>query len=409
MASKSSALGALSYEVETNFGEITTTTATRLRPIGAITCDVQHTGMKVDILRQRPNEGVAYVRGPMGGSISFTLNITGLGASTATTAPASAFATFGGTVFGSTSASHSSALTISGGTAAAPTAVSASTITPGSLIRVGAKGDLRNDGQWVAVGASATTNINPLTALAGVPNSGDIIYCSRMVNGSQTPGTFETLSSVRFLVQYSQQQYLAHGCYPTASEWVIDVGGIPSLKLTYAVAWWETRSSTFPSATAVQDYGAAPVAGGSMFLAAVGTSTRTTVVARSVSMTVGLANMGENGVGGFNEFQQVVGCNRGPATLGLEMVIDSETAGTDTYGALFAVSENSRTNFHALYSMSIGDGRSAAMYWPNLAAVEMPIQFDDGGVLRKRLRFEPQCGTVTTSDLTMSPWRLGMA
>ena len=68
--------------------------------------------------------------------------------------------------------------------------------------------------------------------------------------------TFETLSSVRFLVQYSQQQYLAHGCYPTSAEFSIGPGEVPQIKLTYAVSWWETRSATFPNATSVQDFGA---------------------------------------------------------------------------------------------------------------------------------------------------------
>jgi len=235
------------------------------------------------------------------------------------------------------------------------------------------------------------------------------MWSSRMIHGSQTPGTYETLSSIRLLFQSAQQQYLCHGCYPTAAEFMINVGEIPRIKVTYAVSWWELRSSTFPSATAVEDYGAAPVAGGSMFINAVGTVTRNTVVARSVSFTIGLANVGENGVGGFDEHQLVVGCNRGPTTLALEMVIDSEAAGTDTYGDLFDVSENSRINRHALYSMSTGDGRSIAFYWPNLTMVDRPIQFDDGGVLRKRIKFEPLTGTTTTSDLTLSPWRLGLS
>jgi len=179
--------------------------------------------------------------------------------------------------------------------------------------------------------------------------------------------------------------------------------------VTYAVAWWEPASSTFPVTSTVQDHGAAPIAGGSMFINAVGTATRNTVTARSVSFTVSLNNMGEPGVGGYDEHQLIVGCSRGPATYGLEMVIDSETAGTDTYGDLFDVSENSRVNRHALYTMSTADGRALAFYWPNLTMVEKPVQFDDGGVLRKRLKFEPLTGTTTTTDLTMSPWRLGMA
>lgn len=408
MASKSSSLGALLYATETNFGETTTTTGVRLRPIGPVTCDVMHAGTKVDILKQRPNEGVAYTRGPMGGTLSFTLQLTGLGGTAAGAAPASALATFLGTVFGTTATGLATGDTATGGTASIPTMTGATGVTAGGLVRIGAKKDTRADGQWVAVASHASNNLTLLTAAPAAPSNGDVVYASRMVYPSQAPGTYETIASVRFRYQSAQQQYVLHGCYPTAAELSIEVGAIPTIRLTYAVSWWETASETFPDATSVQDFGAAPVTGGSMFINAVGTVTRNTVVARSVSMSIGFNNTGETGVGGYDEHQAIVGCNRGPADVSVEMVIDSEAAGTDTYGALFDVSENSRVNRHALYSMSVGDGRALAIYWPNLAQVEMPIQFDDGGVLRKRLRFEAQAGTTTTSDLTLSPWRLAM-
>jgi hypothetical protein len=311
-------------------------------------------------------------------------------------------------VFGQTAASHSSALTVSGGTAAAPTATSATDIVDGSLVRIGAKGDGRNDGQWIPVGVPASTNINPLVALAAAPNAADVIYTSRMIYGSQTAGTYETLTSIRMLFQSAQQQYLCHGCYPTAATFTLNPGEIPRVKIDYAVSWWELMSSTFPSAVSVQDHSAAPIAGGSMCVQAVGTITRTAVVARSFSFTIGLNNMAEMGVGGYDEHQAVIGCSRGPVTLGIEMVLDSETAGTDTFGALFDVAEYSRVNRQVMYSMNTGDGRSCAMYFPNCAQIDKPTQFDDGGVLRKRLRLEPQTGTVTTTDLDMSPWRLAL-
>lgn len=409
MASKSSALGALLYETETNFGETTTTTATRLRPIGPVSYDLTHAGSKIDILRQRPHEGVPYVRGPMGGTVSFTLNLTGLGATAAGAAPASALATFLGTVFGTTATGLATGDTISGpGTASVPTTTGASGVTAGGMVRLGAKKDARGDGQWYAVGTHSSNNLTLLTAAPATLSNGDVVYASRMVYPSSTPGTYETLSSIRMRFQSAQQQYVCHGCYPTAAEFSVEIGQIPTVRLTYAVAWWEEVNDTFPSATSVQDYAAAPVTGGSMFINAVGTVTRNTVVARSVSWTVALNNASEMGVGGYDEHQAMVGCNRGPSSVMVEMVVDSEAAGTNTYGALYDVSENSRVNRHALYSMSIGDGRAVGVYWPNLTQVEMPTQFDDGGVLRRRLKFEALTGTTTTSDLTMSPWRLAM-
>lgn len=409
MASKSSALGALLYGTETNFGETTTTTAVRLRPIGPVAYDLQHQGQKQEILRQRPNEGVPWVRGPMGGSISFTLHLTGLGGTCSGAAPASALATLLGYVFGTTATGLATGDTLTGGTAAIPTTTGANGVTAGALVRIGAKGDARGDGQWVAASAHAANSLTLLTAMPAAGSAADVLYSSRLVYPSQTPGTYETITGLRFRFLSAQQQYLCHGCYPTAAEFSIAVGAIPTVRLTFAVSWWETANGTFPDTTSVQDYAAAPCTGGSMFINAVGTTTRNTLTVRSVSMSVALNNQGEPGVGGYDEHQLNVGANRGPGDVMVEMTIDSEAAGTDTYGALFDVSENSRINRHALYSMSVGDGRALGIYWPNLAQTEMPLQMDDGGVLRKRLRFEAQTGTTTTTDLTLSPWRLGMA
>lgn len=409
MASKSSALAALLYETETNFGETTTTTATRLRPIGQVSYDLQHPGSKIDILRQRPHEGVPYVRGPMGGTVSFTLNLTGLGATAVGAAPASALATFLGTVFGTTGTGLATSDTTVAGTASVPTMTGATGVTAGGMVRIGAKKDGAADGQWVAVGTHAANNLTLLTAAPAAPTAASVVYSSRMVYPSSTSGTYETLSSIRMRFQTAQQQYVCHGCYPTGAEFSIEIGAIPTVRLTYAVAWWEEVNDTFPSATSVQDFAGAPVTGGSMFVNAVGTVTRNALVARSVSMSIAMNNTSEMGVGGYDEHQAVVGCNRGPSSVMVEMTVDSEAAGTNTYGALFNVSENSRIARHALYSMSIGDGRALGIYWPNLTQTERPIQMDDGGVLRRKLRFEANTGGTTTSDLTMSPWRLAMA
>jgi hypothetical protein len=408
MASKSSALGALLYEDETNFGEDTDTTSIRLRPIGMVDFQPSFPSQEVDILRQYPHEGVAPTRMPMGGSFSFTQNLTGLGATAASTAPASALVTLLGKVFGQTTTGLSTGTTASAGTSSITTAA-ASGITRGGPVHIGAKGDGRGDGQWV-VGTTHTSNTyTSLVALPAAASGTDTVFCSRVIYESSTPGTYETITSARFRFQSAQQQYLAHGCYPTAAEFSLSPGAVPTVRLTYAIAWWELDNETFPDATAVQDYGAAPIAGGSLFMNAVGTATRVTYPARSVSFSVALNNMGEPGVGGYDEHQLIQGCSRGPSKALFEITLDSLAAGTNTYGDLFDTSENARVNRHVMYSMSVVDGRALCLYLPNLALTEHPIQTDDGGLLRQPLRFRADRGTDTTSDLSSSPWRIAFA
>lgn len=402
MAGQSSLIGALLYEAETVFGESTTTTATRLRPIGVPSVDLRQEGQKIDILRQYPNEGTSYARMPQTGTISFEQNITGLGSTTAGAAPASALATFLGHVFGTTATGLATGTTATGGTATVPLTTAANGAAAGALVKVGAKGDGRADGQFGAVASHATNSLTLLTALPAAPTNGDVVYASRMVYGKQTPSTASDVTSLRFRYQTTRQQYVMHGCYPTAAELMINIGEIPRVRVTYGVSWWEPVTGTFPSATTVQDYTAAPVAGGSLFMNAVGTATRATLAARSVTFSIGMNIIPERGINASGEYQVITGASRGPETLSVEFVVDAEAAGTESYLELAAQ--------HALYTMSTGDGRAAAIYWPNLRQIDQrPTQFDDGGILRQRLRFEPTTGPDTTSDLTLSPWRLGLA
>ncbi len=402
MAGRSSQVGALLYEAETAFGEVTTTTATRLRPIGPVEVNLEQPGQKLDIVRQYPNEGVPFVRMPQSGTIAFTMNLTGLGSTAAGAAPASALATFLGTVFGTTATGLATGTTTTGGSATVPLTTVASGASAGSLVKVGVKGDGRADGQFAAVSSHAANALTLLTALPGTPINTDVVFSSRMVHGFQNPSTASDVASVRFRYQSSRQQYVMHGCYPTSAEFMVGIGEVPRVKVTYTVAWWETTNDTFPTVTTVQDFSAAPVAGGSLFMNAVGTATRASLAARSVSFSVGLNNQSEMGINASGAYQVITGAMRGPVALNVEFVVDAEASGTETYLEMAAQ--------HALYTMSTVDGRALAIYWPNLRQTELrPTQFDDGGILRMRLKFEATTGTTTTTDLTMSPWRLAMA
>ena len=415
MASKSSALGALTYNTESSFCENSTTFSTaRLRPIDGIidTAGLVQSMQKIDILKQRPSEGVQDVRMPItGASFSATFALTGLGSTAATTLPAATeLMTFLSHVFGATGASISAGTTSSSGTASAPVTAASGTGTAGGLLHVGVKGDTRADGQWAAIDTHSGTTLNLLTALPAAPASADVVYGARVVYPSETAGTFETVQSLRFLIQTSQQQYRCHGCYPTAAEFMIGVGEVAKIKVTFAVSYFTTSNVTFPSATSVQDYGAAVVAGGSLFRQTLGTATRNTETVRAFSFGLALNNTPELGPNGVFANQVIVGCNRGPTVGTIEMTVDSESAGTDTHGALWDADENSRVFQHILYSMNVSDGRAMALYFPKCKWIaEKPVQMNDSGVNRKKLKFEALTGPTTTTDLTLSPWRLGFA
>lgn len=404
-------MGSLLYATESAFGETTTTTGTRLRSVALISTDgFEVPSEPVTILKQYPHEAVNYTRMPHTAKFTIELMLTGLGSTSAGAVSANDLATFLAAVFGQGGAGLATGTTTTGGTASVPTTTAASGAAAGALVHIGAKLDTRADGQWAAVSSHSGSNLTLLTALPVAPANADVLYGSRMVYPSESAGTYETQTSFRFLILTAQQRYLAHGCWPTSAEWMIEVGTVPKLRLSFESAWWELVTTTFPSATSVQDYGGAPISGGSFFINAVGTATRATETVRSLSMKMALNVVGERGVNGTHAFQVITGCHRAPSTTELEIVVDSEAAGTDTWGTTrYNIDENTRVAYHALYSMSTADGRALALYWPSLRQNRMPVQFDDGGALRKRVSFMCCTGATTTNDLTLSHWRLGMA
>ena len=411
MATHSSDLGAILYGTESAFGETTTTTGVRLDIVGQPDFRPSWPQMNPGILKQRPHERTQGILMSKGGSLSFEMLLTGLGSSAAAAPAASAQMTLLGACFGQTTTSHSSNKTFSGGTAAAPTTTSATDLAAGSLVRGGAKSDARGDGQWIPVGAPSGTAINPLLAMPVAPSNGDQIYCSRMVYESSTPGTMDTVTGLRFRFLSSRQQYLAHGCYLTGVEWMnLSPGEVPRVKLTFAIAWWESVSGTFPDTTSVDDFSGSPIAGGSFAWQAVGTTTRVVESIRAFRWSSTINPLPQTGPDGLNEYQTIVGCVRGPSSHTFEIEYDAEAAGTNTQGGLYDDDANTRAARQFLYSMSVADGRALALYVRNAMFVdEYPIQQAVNGQWRKVVKLEAATGTVLTSDLTMSPWLLAAA
>lgn len=411
MATRSSALGTILYASESAFGETTTTTGIRLDIVGEPSVDLTWEKIDPGILRQKPHEATQGINGIKGGSLSFEMLLTGCGSTTAAAATASALCTLLGHAWGQTGTSHAANLTATGGTAAVPTLSAASGIAAGSMVRIGAKGDARSDGQFAAVATHSGSDLTLLTAAPVAPDSGDQIYCTRYVYESSTPGTMDAITSLRFRFLSSRQQYLAHGCYMTACEFSnLSPGEVPRVRLTFSVARWAEVNATFPDTTSTNDFSGSPVAGGSFFFNRAGTATRATQSVRAFRWSNSVEQLPQMGPDAADEYQTVVGCVRGPSNHTFELEVDAEAAGTNTEGALWDNDPNSIASEHFLYSMSVADGRGLGLYVRNAKYIgSYPLQRAVNGQWRRVIQLQAMTGTTTTTDLTMSPWLLAFA
>jgi hypothetical protein len=412
MASKSSALQAFNWADESSFGEAVSTFDQRSLTTAMVdTSGIVHPSQSPEFIRQRPNEGFQDIRMPYTPSFSTEMYLTGMGSTCSGAVPSSQLVTLLGHVLGASADGLATGDTATGGTATVPTTTGASGAAAGALVRVGDKGDSRADGQWAAVATHAGNDLTLLTALPDAPSNGDVVYASRLVYPSSTPGTFEAIQTIRAQIQSTLQQYNVHGVYPTGIEFPgLNPGELPKVSVAWGGARIATDNDTFPTTTAADDHSATPAAGGSFFWNAVGTATRNTLLIRSFSLTHEMTTGVEMAPEGLDDFQAVLGCNRQPGRWMAEFVVDSEAAGTDTFGDIFDTDENSRGFYHFLYSLSVADGRSLAIYAPRVKIIDQkPVQSDVDGVLRKMVRVECCTGATTTNDLTMSPVRLGFA
>ena len=401
------ALGSITYESEASFGVDTTTFATLRLPI---TAPVDCSGLvqnKVDSQRvvQYRNDGTQWVLGTMGGSFKTKFYLPGHGSTTSGATTATALETLLGYVFGNVAVSASAGTTFTGGTATAPTTTASGTFSAGSVCFTGALADARGGGQAAAVSTHATTTLNLLTAMGGSPTNGDVLYSATMIYPSEAP-TSTTVTSLRFLLQTANLMYECHGCFPTAvSISGLNAGELPTIEITWAVAWWRYSTSTFPSAVATDTSNPSPVAAGSLFVQDNGTATRATRTFRSftIDYTLGMETL--RGPGGTNQFQDIVGCRR---TVDKIKVTWSEDADAATTSPVLPGYGTGTTFKHILYTSATAAGARIAIYLPRVCVTNVAIQKIDQNLNRLTAEGMAYTSTVTTSDLTLSAFRLAM-
>jgi hypothetical protein len=398
-----SQLGAICYEAESSFGENTATAATlRIPHQGKVDVSgLTHDKIESDRLRQYLNACPGYVLGTMGGTVKTKTYLTGHGSATSGAVSVSAYETWLGLLWGNSVVSASSGTTFTGGTAAAPTTTASGTFAAGSIGWAGVLGDGRGNGQPFAVSTHATTTLNVLTALAGAPTNADV--CASGWN-FYLPETSYACTSQRLLLQTPNLEYLCHGCHPTAASITgLNPGELPMIEITWTVAWWEYKTTTFPSAVATDTNLPAATAAGSLFVADVGTATRSTRTARTFAINIELGMSSLPGVGGVNQYQKIVGCRRLPSKISVSWSEDADAATTSPVIPGFGTST---TNKHILWGNGGPAGQRVAIYMPNVVSKVVAVQKGDGDVNSVMYEGHADVGTTTTNDLTLSTFRL---
>lgn len=400
--SNPSSLGSITYEVEISCGEDIDTTATLRIPntLAVDTSGLLHHKYPSERVQQYMNAGDKWIKGTMEGEFKTRTWLTGHGSSTAGAVTVTAYETWLGLVFGNVGAAYAGT-TLTGGTANIPTTTASGTHPAGGLTFIGALGDTDGEAQAYAIATHSAQNLTLLTNLRGSPQNGATMSGGLMFYPYEVP-TSSAVTTLRFLLQTANYQYLCHGCAPVS--YVISGLGPterPSIEVTWKVAWFEYKASTFPSTVTGNTDNPAGNAAGSLWVNDVGTATNANRTYHSISLecTIGMEIL--RGPGGYNQYQDIIGYRRTPNQFKLSWVEAAEAATTSP------TLPGWETAKHVLLTLSIADGSRVALYFPNVCPADpTPVQFADQNL--NRIRFTGMChtGSTTTNDLTLSAWRM---
>lgn len=228
----------------------------------------------------------------------------------------------------------------------------------GYIGRVGAKGDTKGDAQPFVVGAVAGSVITALNALPATPANTDVLYGAQLayhVEGA-------TLTTKRFCLLFPDTGNQMHffGCQLASIEFDAPVGGKPTITWTYEVAYHQRATRSFPDATTLGVADCATFGGGSIFINDVGTTTRATLTAQAIGLTMDLGLSPIEGPGGAGDYQYIVGWTRTNAKASIMASIPW----VSTYETWWDTANQSLVYKHILAALNVGNGRSIGFYAP---------------------------------------------
>lgn len=420
-------LGTFEWSTESSFAEDSSSVSNRMQLRNA---SVDVSSLVRELIdrggtQQRVGEGQSNIPGPFGVSTFVTeFDLYGHGSTTAGSLTSTALTDLLAHVLGHKNtaqvggqddgAGDSDTLSLDGGS---------ENLVEGALIRCGAAQDGRGNGQVYPVtspSGTPTTSADLLVGMAAALNDNDIVYAMQVLFPVTGHADLDLVSSdasenntLRILLSTANQQWLCHGCAPqSVSLSGLAPGEIPRISITWQCVHFEPISGTFPSATATADHAPAPVGRGSMFIQAKGTTTRSgaTYQARNVAIDLGIGCTPIMGPDGVHDGQNVVGYTRtdGPCTISMDVPAEALTA-NPTWHDYFSTDPNSITHKHICYTLNPIDGRSVGIYLPNCKPIgNVPTQSEVESLNYVPLQFQALTNDVTTSELTLSRFRIGV-
>jgi hypothetical protein len=407
MTACSSNLQSLAWEAESGWAEDVDTMTYRVPLIAPVDVSgLTHAMIEAARVTQYKNDGTKGIPGPFNdASFSFGVYLTGHGAATSGATALTDLGRLLGLVFGASQVSAASGSTFTGGTASAPTTTASGTFDPGSLCRAGAANDNRGNGQFAAIGTHVTTTLNLLTALDAAPNNLDVLHSAEVVNSVETTCA---IVGTRFRIQTADTQWLCHGCFPRSVAFSgLNPGEVPQLQMTWGVSWAEPVNDTFPTTLSMDTFTPAPVAAGSVFFNDRGTATRSKINIRQFQLDYQLGIQPFMGPDGVNAYQTIVGATRTPDRIGLSAILDAGGASaTPTYWVDWLTNGEK----HLLYTISSAAGSALGMYFARLCYDgPRPTQVANDNRNAVRIALKAYTNPVTTDDLTLSAFRMGLA
>ena len=411
MTANAAARQAVLWETETNWGENTAVSgsATRLQTLNRIdTSGLELAKERIQNTMQYQHEEPLDVNTVYGGSFMIEVLATGHGGVTTGSLTETDLCTLLENVLGGKDVTGVGTTADGTGDKTAP-GVNGGTFANGTLCRIGAFGDDGGEQQAYAVDNLNMGTLTLLNDMTGGPSNGDQVYAMQVVHPQETPGTAESITSSRWRILSANKQYECHGCFWDGRLNFVDWawGSVPKLQIGIGVSWWKHVNTTFPDTTSTDAKDGAPLTRGSVFIQDRGTTTRATYSVRDFSINVAGNVQAIEGTGGVNANQIVEDAKRLQCQMTLNLTFDAEATGTQTWYDLYTSSSESFQ--HILMTLSIEDGAALALYLPRAKLIApVPGQQDVDGLNRVQATFKATTDADTTSELTLSNWRLGM-
>lgn len=349
-----------------------------------------------------------WIKGTFEPTFTTKLALPGHGSATTGAITITALETLLGIVFGN-AVTTATGSTLTGGTANIPTTTDSGTLDPGDLCFIGALGDGDGEGQCYPIATHSAQNLTLLVDLQGAAANGAVRYGGTTIY-PHSAATSTDYTGIRMAIASANTQYLVHGCFPmSVSISGFNPGELPMLDITWKGAWYEYKSSTFPSVVASDTFNPAATAAGSFVVNTVGVSTNSSTtrrIYRDMSVEIDLGTIECRGPGGFNAYQDIIQAKRGQDSCKVSW---SEYAEATTTTPALPGFGTAGARKHGMLTLSTADGSRVAMYWPSLRVMNVPRQISIGGINGYRIECMAGVGPTTTSALTLSKWRLHLA